>query len=174
MHATEHPDYTHATTLEGITDRTKQVSVYLSISLHLSIVIDIYLVYIYRYRNLAVVYIYKEHPDYTHATTLEGITDRTKQVFNSLHLSTYLYVCIYMYIVYIRFSLYHMHAAEHPDYTHATTLEGITDRTKQVSNSLHLSTYLYICKYIYIVYIYVSLYIICTLRSTRTTHTRRL
>jgi len=32
------------------------------------------------YRDLAVVYIYREHFDYTHATTLEGITDRTIQV----------------------------------------------------------------------------------------------
>jgi len=46
MHAAEHPDYAHATTLEGITVRTQQVSVYLSISLHLSIVIEIHLVYI--------------------------------------------------------------------------------------------------------------------------------
>jgi len=51
------------------------------------------------YTLLAVLYIYLENPDYTHATTLEGITDRTKQVciFNP---STYhLYIYMYIYIV---------------------------------------------------------------------------
>jgi len=60
MHAAEHPDYAHATTLEGITVRTQQVSVYLSISLHLSIVIEICLVYIYVYTSSCVVYILRE------------------------------------------------------------------------------------------------------------------
>jgi len=78
--------------------------------------------YVYRYTCLSIAYVHREHLDYTHATTLAGITYRTKQVPVSIaillciYISTYVYMYVYVSHVYrtyidIRVSLLHMYTA---------------------------------------------------------------